>query len=420
MTVDPRRMGMRLIVSAVLILPGAQVSNATENQGFIYGRVVTESGAEYTGFLRWGNQEVFWDDLFQSEKEDLPYFDYLDDQDYRELHRDKDRNPSFLHKLHRMFEGKSYSEARIFISRFGDIKAIEPRGDDGAVVRMKNGSTYEVGGYSDDVTSKIHVSGDGRDAIDLRWDRIESIEFMPAPAGAEAGVRRLYGRVETAEGDFEGYIQWDKQECLDIDELDGDTEDGDVSIPMGRIRAIEKDGRRACEVTLDDGSKLHMHGTNDVNHENRGIMVEDPRFGRVTIGWSSFDRLTFMDSPGSGLGYDAYPGRGPLAGTVAADNGKSHTGRLVFDLDESEGWEILNGNLGDIQFDIPFHRVVSLEPRGRNRCQVGLSGGEAITLEDSQDVGRNNSGVLIFERGDDEPVYVKWRDVDRIELEHQD
>jgi hypothetical protein len=406
-----------LIVLATLLLV-VQAANALDNNGFMYGRVITESGNEYTGFLRWGNQEAFWDDLFHSEKEDLPYFEYLDDEEYEDMRRDKDRKAGFFSKLQRIFDEDHYYESRIFISRFGDIELIEPRGDSEAVVRMKNGTEYDVSGYSDDVTSKIHVKDATLGEIDLRWKRIDSIQFMPAPAGADPGVKRLYGRVETTEGDFEGYIQWDKQECLDIDELDGETEDGDMTIKMGRIRSIESRGKRSCLVTLDDGREIKMHGTNDVNHENRGIMVEDPRYGRVTVFWDSFDLLTFMDPPGSGQGYNDYRSRGPLAGTVMTENGREYSGRIVFDLDESENWEMLNGDLDDIKFDIPFHRIAALEPRGRSRCDVVLRNGEALTLEESQDMsGKKNSGILIFENEDDDPVYVPWKDVERIEFE---
>ena len=140
--------------------------------------------------------------------------------------------------------------------------------------------------------------------------------------------------METDEGQFKGNIQWDKQECINTDKLDGDTEDGDVSIEMGRIKSIERRSRRASTVVLNDGRELVLDGSNDVNHENRGIMVEDPRYGRVTIGWKSFEKVTFSKPKGSGPGYDDFPARGQLKGTVTTEDGDTYTGRLVIDLDE--------------------------------------------------------------------------------------
>jgi hypothetical protein len=169
---------------------------------------------------------------------------------------------------------------------------------------------------------------------------------------------------------------------------------------------------------LNDGREMVLDGSNDVNHENRGVMVEDPRYGRVTIGWKSFEKATFSKPPGSGPGYDDFPARGALKGTVTTEDGETYTGRLVIDLDESEGWEILNGDIGDIDFDIPFYKIARLEPMGHDECLVVLTGGEKITLEDGQDVSDSNAGVLII-KSEKEVMYVEWADVEKIVFDHK-
>ncbi len=409
-----RQFCFSLLSSLLALSVTASTASAQQsNQGFIYGRVVTESGTEYQGFLRWGTQEAFWDDLFHSTKEDLPFFDYLDDDQYDRLRSRGRRLRIFNWDF--SIEGE-VSESRQFIARFGDVASIEPRGSGEATVIMRNGNEYEVSGGADDVTSSIHVRDATLGEIDIRWDRIETIEFMPAPREADPGVWRLHGTVETREGDFQGYIQWDKEECINTDVLDGDTYDGDVSIEMGRIRSIERLSSRRSLVTLKDGRELRLDGSNDVNDENRGIMVEDERYGRVTIDWDSFDKVTFDDPGSSGRSYADFGVRGDLAGTVIDQDGERHTGRLVFDLDESEGWEMLNGDIDGIDFDIPFSLVASIEPMRGGRCLVVLTTGETLTLENSQDVGENNSGVLVFVNRD--PLYIPWADVDRIEFSH--
>ena len=78
----------------------------------------------------------------------------------------------------------------------------------------------------------------------------------------------LYGKVETRGGTFEGFIQWDHDECLSTDELDGESEDGDVEIPFGRIRSIEK-YRRGSLVVLETGRELYLTGSNDVDNDNQ-------------------------------------------------------------------------------------------------------------------------------------------------------
>ncbi len=402
---------MIITVFALVMLCGQAAFAKDNNEGFLYGRVVTESGSEYTGFLRWGTQEAFWDDLFHSGKEDLPFLDDLDDDQIRDLRKSKRRGFSLWKRW-----DVSYDISRMFISRFGDIKKIEPMGEGEADVFMRTGSRYEVSGVADDVTSKIHVNDATMGDIELHWDRIELIEFMPAPGSADPGVWRLHGTVDTDEGEFEGYIQWDKQECINTDKLDGDTDDGDVSIEMGRIRSIESNGRRSSTVTLKDGRSIKLSGSNDVNSENRGIMVEDSRYGRVTIGWRAFEKITFSEPDGSGDGYDEYPERGPLNGTVTDDRGKTYKGRIVIDLDEAEGWEILNGDVGHVDFDIPLFMVRMLEPRGHDECRVTLRNGEKLILEDGQDVSDQNAGVLVFTGGGD-PKYIEWDEVEKIEFD---
>ena len=384
----------------------------TDTRGFIYGRVVTESGSEYEGFLRWGTQEAFWDDLFNSEKVDLPYIDYLDDDEYDRLNR-RNRRRISIFGLHINVEGDFLSD-RQFVARFGDIERIEPLGSGEAIVYMKNGSEYDVSGGADDVTNRVHVIDASLGEIDIRWNRIELIEFFEAPRGATPPAWRLYGTVETYEQDYVGFIQWDKEECLSTDELDGDTDDGDVSIQVGSIASIERRSSRRSLVTLRDGREFRLHGSNDVNDDNRGIMIEDERFGRVTIDWDSFDRVTFSEPGASGRGYSSFAPLGELTGTVFDEDGEQHTGQIVFDLDESEGWEMLNGNINGIEFDIPFNMVVSVEPLRGGRARVELVSGEVLTLEDTADVGDENAGILVLH--DRRSTYIYWDDVERIEF----
>jgi hypothetical protein len=393
------------------------------NAGFIYGEIETRSGRTYRGFLRWGNQEAFWDDLFHSSKQDNPYLEKDWWRDF-ERSRDRDRDRDDRRRRRRGFRwgdwdvrwGDNGGSSRIFVARFGDIEQIVVTGDKRADIVMKSGSTYDVEGYSDDVGGKIHVDDQEFGKIELRWGRIETIRFMAAPRDADPGVTRLHGTLQTDSGEFQGFVQWDKQECTSDDVLDGETDDGEVDIPMGRIRSIERRSRRSSIIELKDGREFEMRGSNDVNNDNRGIMVEDPRYGRVTIPWSDFDKVTFSDDVGSGRGYAEFAGTEPIFGTVTDADGEGHSGRLVVDLDETEGWEMLNGRMRDIPFDIPFELIASIEPLGGDACKITLRTGEELELEDGQDVSDRNAGVLIFKSDDGDPVYVRWRDVERIEF----
>lgn len=412
---------IRIPTTATLVVAACLFSGvparASDASGFLYGTVITESGTEYRGVMRWGKQEAFWDDLFHSLKEELPYRDVVKELGLIDA-EDEDRQ-SRVRVFNLKFEwsGSDGSASRVFIARFGDIEKIEVTGRESALVVLRNGESHEVSGYSDDVGGTIRMNDATLGEIDLEWDRIESIRFEAAPSSTDPGVERLYGVLETDSGRFEGYVMWDKEECTTTDLLDGDSEDGKLSIEMGRIESIERRGRRASIVRLQDGRELRLRGSNDVNQDNRGIMIEDARFGKVTVPWDAFDRLELREAPGSGPGYDTYPEPRELRGRVTDHEGNVVRGRIVFDLDEASTWEILNGQMRDIEFDVPFARIASIRPSGSDASVVTLLDGEELELEDSQDVSESNDGVLIYTADDEDPTYLAWRDVELIEFE---
>ncbi len=416
----PRALAHQSIVIAGIMVAVAAACAPSDaagpDAGFLYGTVVTTSGDSYTGFLRWGDQEACWDDLFQSLKTEVPYLEYP--TVLKEKPRKRHKKQIEVLGLRMTIEHDEDSTSRILICRFGDLARIDPDGDGDATLHLRDGSTLVVSGYSDDVTSDIGVLDATVGDISLHWDKIESITFAPVPRGASRGVRRLQGEVETDAGRYTGYVQWDKSECLSSDKLDGDTEDGRLAIAMGEIASIERDGRSHSRVMLRDGRELRLGGTNDVDDDNRGLLVEDPRYGKIEVPWKAFDRVSFTEESGSGLGYDAYPAAGPLHGTVVDTNSKSHRGRLVFDLDETAGWEMLNGSVDDVAYNIPFLRIARVEPQPGDRCEVTLRDGTTVVLADSHDVGADNSGLLVFPGdGDGDGEYIAWDRVAEIHLD---
>ncbi|MGH2669317.1 MAG: hypothetical protein ACRDH5_09425, partial [bacterium] len=136
------------------------------------------------------------------------------------------------------------------------------------------------------------------------------------------------------------------------------------------------------------------------------------RYGRVLVSWDAFERVDFSNG-GSGPSYgDFHPGQ-RLAGTVTTNDGRKLTGRLVYDLDESETTEMLDGERRDLSYSIPFALVAAVVPRGESSRVILLSG-EELVLEESTDVSDDNAGVLVFESGRKEPTYVPWDDVARV------
>lgn len=380
-------------------------------EGFLYGRVVTRSGNTYTGLLRWGTQELFWDDLFNSAKEELPYARYAPGDRRREEPR-----IGLLERIVRLVFDDDWEASRQFWVRFGDVDRIQVGGRRETEVVMKGGARFLVAGGGNDVGETIRVHDAALGVVELEWNGIETIQFLPTPAGLELPGKRLYGRVETRAGTFRGFIQWDAEECISIDKLDGESVDGDLSIEMGKLRSIARNSRHSSRVVLADGRSLDLDGTNDVDSSIRGIYVEDPRYGRVDVPWDLFERVDFQPAPGSGPAYDSFQAGEPLAGTVTARGGQRHQGRIVFDLDEAHGFEILQGELDGVELYVPFSRVASISPQGRRGSEVRLRNGEELYLEEVQDVSSDNAGVLIFDREGAEPTYLAWDEVERIDF----
>ncbi len=398
------------------VLTSTQTQAAEENSGFLYGRVLTDAGGEYEGFLRWGRQEAFWDDLFHSMKTSLPFRDHVDPEDIESARPDRGGRVEMWGIRIRWSADKADAR-RLFIARFGDISRIEVGGPGEARVEMRDGSTYEVTGYSDDVNTEIRLLDAQGTEHELRWNRIDTIEFEPAPPHLAPPAERLYGVVETRRQNWTGYVMWDKEECMTSDLLDGETRDGEVSIEMGRIRSIARRGSSRSLVKTVDGKRWKLRGTNDVNRDNRGIMVEVPDLGRITVPWDEFESFERQGAPDSGMPYDDYSQPRPLRGRVEDTDGRVHTGRMVFDLDESESWEILNGSADRVLFDIPFSNIRRLIPVGEDACRVELREGGEVLLRDGQDVSARNEGLLVFESEEGDPTYIPWLEVASITFE---
>lgn len=402
---------------SLALLSAASVAAAPErdrdSRGFLYGRITTRSGSVYEGRLRWNKEEAFWGDFFNATKKDLPYLEYVPRKERQR--RESIEVFGVPIGISRMVD----DEGRQLVARFGDLRRIEvERGDDATVV-FKSGVRYEVSGGSNDLDSdtEITVWDRGGSEVRVRWGEIRTIDFLPTPANLAVPVFRLRGTVHTEDGTFRGYIQWDQDECLSSDELDGETRDGDVSLQMGEIRSIERRSRNSSKVVLRSGRTLVLDGTNDVDSSNRGVYVHDWRFGRVLVNWDAFRRVDF-DPPGdSGPAYtDFRPGR-PLFGKVSTVEGKTYRGRLVYDVDEAETMELLNGHRRDVEYSIPFARIAFILPERTDSSRVVYKDGKELRLEDTADVGRDNAGVLVFEGGQKTPRYIRWEDVRRIDFE---
>ncbi len=146
---------------------------------------------------------------------------------------------------------------------------------------LKSGTVFPLGRFAaDDVAEGVRVWDGTSGVVDLHERRIRTIELLPTPR-LGAAPARLHGTVRTRQGDFTGFIQWDREGHVGTDELEGRTADGDLGLRFDTIRSIARESRDSARVSLLDGGEVVLSGTREVGQEIHGIHVEDRRYGRV-------------------------------------------------------------------------------------------------------------------------------------------
>ncbi|RKY83689.1 hypothetical protein DRQ09_09690 [candidate division KSB1 bacterium] len=389
------------VVLTVLFI-GTEFSYSIQ-QGRIYGRVYVRNGEVFEGRIKWGDHETIWDDMFDGETEFYSRYKYY-----------KDNYPERKWRIRR---GGYVTVQTSF--KFGRIMWIKRKYKDLALVKLKDGREIEVKGgdaEDEDVTVNDIDFGD----VVVKWRRIEKVEFMDEPESySKLNPERnhpLYGTVETEEGDkFRGYIMWDNDESLSDDILDGEDDDGfKRKIRFEKISEIEKISRNEVRVTLKSGRKIYLTGSNDVNSDNRGILIKDPDYGNVKLRWREFYRVTFEDSI-KVKRYSDFEKGYPLYGTVFTIDGDSIEGYIRWDDDESYSCDILNGEYDRYIMEIEFGKIKEIRRRSRRACIVVLKNGIELELRGSNDVNNENKGIIVFEKPDSkEGEYIDWRDFSRV------
>ncbi len=382
--------------------------------GNLYGRVSTRGGGAVVGWLRFGgDEEAFWGNYFNGRKNDNPWASHVPDE------RLVERRPLEIFGFEVLRRERRVNLGRPFMARFGDIARIERDGRD-LRVTLKSGTVFDLDRFAaDDLADGVRVWEDGSSVVDLDEFEMRSIEFLPAPRpGAAAG--RLHGTVHTRQGDFTGFLQWDRRACVGADELSGYAPDGKLRMRFDTIRSIARASRDSSLVTLLDGREIVLSGTREVGTGNRGVYVDDLRYGRVLISWDAFERVDFSPG-GSGPAYGDFPPGHPLTGSVTTRAGRRLTGRLVYDLDESETTETLDAPFEGVDYTVPFALVASIvsvsrEVPGAEYLTVILRSGEELQLERAGDLGESNLGMLVFVDGE-RPEHVPWTDVAQIEFD---
>ena len=427
--VDPAAATSPAITASTAIIQSTAAA-AEAYPSFLYGRVTTVDGATYEGRLRWGgDEEAFWGNYFNGFKDENPWVAQV------LLERlTVKRRPIKIFGVEIPRGERQIDLGRPFMARFGDIARIEARGEFGlrgvlesgiefdpdVRVTLKSGTVFDLDRLSaGDFDDGVRVWDGRRGVVDLGPGQIRTIELLPTARLGDV-PDRLHGTVRTRQGDFTGFLQWDRQEAVGRDELVGHTADGELGLRFDTIRSIARHSRNSSLVTLLDDREIVLSDTRKVGHGNRGIYVDDRRYGRVLVSWDAFVRVDFSLG-GSGPSYGDFPPGRPLTGSVTTRASRRLAGRLVYDLDESEITETLDAPSQGVTYTIPFGLIASLVPlgreeRGAQHARVTLHSGEELQLERTGDLGDRNAGMLIFVKGRERPEYVPWTDIEQVDF----
>lgn len=426
------------VLSALLVLAGA--GQAPEDDR-LYGRVVTNNGQSFEGFLRWNEGEVSTTDYLDGGRVTPPEFmaeAITLDPEYAARKRAERSIVAFGQRItwdRDDVEGAPLSEAAI---RFEYVRTLEPLDDRTARVTLIDGVVVDLRALSSEIGRRVEpISIETRDGTIERvpWRDLLRVDFLAVPPTAQRpSTRRLHGTLMTASGvSYTGNVRWDLDETIESDVLDGRGDGGeeDPEIPFSEIARIDWESARSARVTGRDGRVVELRGTNDVNREIRGIEISDDGLGRVIVHWEDFDYLRFHPpgeagtddgaadtQGGAGAGSGSLPGRepgAPIRGVVYAQDGRVIEGEVRWDNDESQWWEMLDGWSRDTEFGVEFARIATITRLSAESVAVLLLDGRTVALDGSNDVDDRNRGIFVKPDGRARRL-VRWQDFERLEL----
>jgi hypothetical protein len=401
--------GMMIVVGMlVALLAMALESPAQTHDGYIYGKVYTDR-TTYVGVIRWGGEEVFWTDLFNAAKRDNDYAKLVP-----QTKEDKDWWSNYDWNFSSIWEDKG--TVHQFVCQFGNIKEVIPTNRGNVILKLKNGGELEVDGEGyNDVGGKVQIIDEELGTVSISWDRVQRVEFLPTPTKLELVFGQpLYGTVEGVRKEkFTGFIIWDNDERVSSDKLDGDNEDGDVSIKFSEIEMIERSGN-GSEVKLKSGRSMFLDNSNDVNNGNRGVWVVHPDYGVINFSWKAFKRVTFAPHPNTGQSFNQFPSPQPMQATISLLDDDDISGRIIYDIDEALDFELVEGKENDIEYQIPLRNIKRITPKNFDYSLIELKSGQTLLLGGARDVSDDNSGLLVFVKGKKEPVHIAWKKINAI------
>ena len=222
------------------IVFSAAPSGARARAHRLYGTVEDVQGNRYTGYVSWDLDEIVESDVLDGEE----------------------------------MEGGRNREIR-----FGEIASIA-RVRRGARVVLVDGEELDLTGNRDVQRGNrgIQISDPGLGMVEVEWSEFEILRFHEADAAAGYdsfdGGHPLVGTLVTQSGEeIEGVIRWDADEAGSWEFLNGRADHAIFSIEFSKVSRIVRGEVFGATVTLLDGRSFELDDSNDVDWDNKGILI---------------------------------------------------------------------------------------------------------------------------------------------------
>lgn len=375
---------------------------------YIYGNVVTSDNETFSGYIRWGKEEMYWHDIFNSIKtKNFKPTTTQEKMDWKDIDW----------SLSSIWTDTYQNNSHTFACEFGDLSKIIMKRGERAELEFRNGAILEVLGGSNDIGSDIIMHDHELGRINFDWEDIIRVEFYEAPHDITPPYGRpLYGTVTSErQKTYSGHIKWDLDERNGDDILDGDSKHGSQKVPFEKIKQIDKHrSGEGVHVTFDSGRSLFLDGSNDCDDGNRGIGVFMDGIGTIELSWEDFESVTFEETPLTKIAYNDYSLPSAIYADVTTYRGEKHSGYIAYDKDEIWSFEFIDGKDDDIEYKVPVRNINLIQPKNRSFSLVQFKSGEQLFLGDTQDVSRSNDGILIYPDSASDPLYISWDDIEEI------
>ena len=239
----------------------------------LYGTVEDIQGNRYTGYVAWDLDEIMESDVL---------------------------------------EGDEMEGGRSWEIQFREIASIA-RVEGGARVVLVDGDELDLTGERDvDRRNRgIQISDPALGLVEVEWSEFEVLRFHDADVvvGYDAfdGGHPLVGTVVTQSGEeIEGLIRWDADEEGSWELLNGRADDVTFSIEFSQVSRIVRGEVYGAAVTLLDGRTFELDDSNDVDWDNKGILIApeassggggpDQSRWRL-VPWDQFKEARFRHAP---------------------------------------------------------------------------------------------------------------------------